>query len=193
MRRLKDFQPVRLTSGLRRVDAHILAVAQEQATLVVDEDEATRVNGLNGEVTLHFHHDGHPVALAGRAVGMPDGIVYFVAGDQVALPEPRRHPRLPIRLDAELSPLEPEDGPVVHTSTVDVSEGGMRVRATGLDGAVRIALTIPGSTVPLLLTGTVRRTDAHGTAIAFDAPSTQDAGRLRDIVMTVRRGVVRAR
>jgi hypothetical protein len=191
MRRLRDFQPVRITSGLRSIDAFVLAVAHGQATLVVDEEQAMRVNGLQGEVTLSFQHDGHPTALEGRAVGLPDGLVYFLTDDRVAQPEPRRHPRLPITLEAELTPEE--GGEPITTATRDISEGGVRVKATGLEGTYRIELRIPGSQVPLMLTGTVRRADDRGTAFAFDALSTQDAGRLRDIVMTVRRGVVRAR
>lgn len=191
MRRLRDFQIVRVTAGVRQVDAHVLAVTQGRATLEPRMGQARRATGLNGPATLHFQHEGHPVAIAGQAIGMADGILYFAADDHVAQPEPRHHPRLPIDLEAELQ--AEAGGDVVRTTTRDISEGGMRVRATGLAGAYRIELRIPGSQVPLLLTGTVRREDADGAAIAFDVPSRQVAGRLRDIVMTVRRGVVRAR
>lgn len=192
MRRLRDFQPVQIVNGLRRIEAVVVATTRDQVTLAVSDRDARRAAALSGDATLHFEDDGRFIALAGRVLGRPGGTVYFRIEDTASQDEPRGAARLPIGLDITLAPTG-GDGDVLATRTIDVSESGVRVKATGLPPAVTVVLRLPGEDAPLSLAAEVVRTEEQATALRFCEPSPDDAQRLRALVLTVRRSAVRRR
>lgn len=177
---------MRIVAGVRQIEAYVVATAREHVTLAVAEADARRAASLNGPATMHFEHDGHVVAIDGRAAGRPAGTVYFLSEDDVSHTDARGAARLAIDLDVTVRG-DAGDGEIVATTTVDISETGMRVRATDLGKEVQVVVRLPGDGEPLALRATVVREEPDATAMCFHELSAEDARRLRSIVLAVRR------
>lgn len=95
----------------------------------------------------------------------------------------RRHRRVSLPLAAIVTPLDGTT-PAMRTHSVDVSESGVMLACVGLSGAVKVALTVPGSRDRLVLTGTVVRTEPGRTAVTFTALASRELQALRKLGTT---------
>lgn len=185
MRRLRDYQRVQLCLGAREYDAYVVAVSGRHTTLVVARHQRRHAVSLDGQGTLTFLHAGRPVALQVLVRGDAAGVVQVIAHDMTCQADARRHPRVPIDLPVTITAVE-GDAPPCFTRTIDLSEGGIRVRGVALTGPVEVFLRIPGGPRALRLRGEVLRSSGSDTVVAFSSPGATERVALRDIVLTIR-------
>jgi hypothetical protein len=145
---------------------------------------------LPAHTRLTFEHESHLIMLAGVLYPARTGdALRFVIADGVRETDKRRHVRLSVSLDAVATPLAADGvdaGATVEAATLDVSAGGVLLACGGLSGRVRVALELPGSAGVVEAIGTVVRSDATRTAIAFLALPAEDQAMLERFVTVVR-------
>ncbi len=192
MRRLRDFQPVKVHGTRETVAARVVSLHGDQVVL----DTTASLEEFQGAdpALLAFEHEGRMITLSGTAtVDARSGLLRFLCTDGVRLVDQRRHERLAIPLPATVAPhvtAGPAPAPTA-TEVVDISAGGVLLAQDGLSGVVRVTIDIPGVPEPVSAVANVIRTGVPGTALMFRSIDPQDRALIQAFVASVKQALAR--
>lgn len=193
-RRLRDFQQVTVFVGDACVHARVASIHGDEATLVLASILPPEAGFLPKGGQLTFDHGGHPILMKGMVDRAGADSLRFVVADGVRSSDLRRDVRLAVGVEAMVTPLAGDGrdaGETVITKTVDVSAGGCMLGMGGLEGAIRVALGLPGNLGTVVAAGRVVRSTADKTAVCFTVVEADDRELLDRFVHTVREQLAR--
>ncbi len=198
MRRLRDFQAVRVHGAEHTVHARVVSVHGDQVIL---DAGAPRVDhdGTPERVLLAFDHAGRMITLSGTLFeGDRPGLLRFLCTDGVRLADKRQYERLAITLPVVVTTLDgtavrPATGSTsapapasLRTRAVDISAGGLLLAQDGLAGVLRVMVTLPGVASPIVAVAEVIRTNVPGTAVMFRSIEPADQAVIEAFVGSVK-------
>lgn len=193
-RRLRDFQQVTVFVGDACVHARVASIHGDEATLVLSAPLPADAGFLPKDGQLTFDHSGHPILMKGMVDRAGADSLRFVVADGVRSSDLRRDVRLSVGVEAMVTPLAGDGrdaGETIITKSVDVSAGGCLLALGGLEGAIRVALELPGSLGTVVAAGRVVRSTGDRTAVTFTVVEAADRELLDRFVRAVREQLAR--
>jgi hypothetical protein len=203
VRRLRDFQPVRVHGIKQTVDARVVSVHGDQAILDAGEP-LEDLDGFADQALLAFEHAGRMITLSGAVLrGSGPGLLRFLCTDGVRLADKRQHERLSITLPVSVATLDgtpavPAPGAMqarapaaLATQAADISAGGLLLTRDGLSGVLRVTVTLPGVAEPITAIAEVIRTGVPGTAVMFRSIAPQDQALIHEFVGSVKHALAK--
>lgn len=189
MRRLSFGQPVSVeVDDAESIDCTVAQIEGQMATFkhapVGDPGLATRLADWCLSY-LMFVHQSSPIALRGVVRASPDRprMLQFVVVDGVQMEERRRQARIPVAVPVTVSPTAAQSANgQLHTETVDLSPGGLLLKAgqgvLAVGDPVDVTLEIPWFATELQAQAQVLRRTPSGVALAFTTMSEDDEANL---------------
>jgi hypothetical protein len=191
VRRLKDFQDIALILEGHRAAAVVVATAGDHVWLEPHGDAQLVHANLPAPADLAFPHRSQFVMLSGRAERHASGAIQFRSEGQAHLRNLREAARLPIALPVHL------EGPTSMTGrSTDLGRGGLHVDVRwpgAVDDEVAVRIEMPDDLPDVPTRASIVRTDARGVALAFVDLAPEQADRLENIVIAVRRRIAQRR